>query len=149
MSALAAEGVTRFLEVGPDTTLTALARTCVPDDQGLLFLPVQRKQGAEARNLVGAFARLHLHGAAVSWPALLPGADVVDLPTYAFRRDRYWLQRSYTEDGAAAVPSPCPGRITRSFGLRLRGFPKPRGCPAAGCSSGPPRSTATTPGTTR
>ncbi|MGC5409839.1 SDR family NAD(P)-dependent oxidoreductase, partial [Streptomyces sp. DT225] len=105
VAALAAEGVTRFLEIGPDSTLTALARACVTDDRGLLFLPAQRKQGTEARNLIGAFARLHLHGATVSWPALLPGARVVELPTYAFRRDRYWLERSYAEDGAALVPS--------------------------------------------
>ncbi|MER8226352.1 SDR family NAD(P)-dependent oxidoreductase, partial [Streptomyces sp. NPDC094143] len=105
VAALAAEGVTRFLEIGPDSTLTALARACVTDDRGLLFLPAQRKQGTEARNLIGAFARLHLHGAAVSWPALLPGARVVELPTYAFRRDRYWLERSYADDGAALVPS--------------------------------------------
>ncbi|MEU5653969.1 type I polyketide synthase, partial [Streptomyces pseudogriseolus] len=121
--ALAAEGVTRFVEVGPDTTLTALARTCVPDDHGLLFLPVQRKQGSEARHLVGAFARLHLHGAAVSWPALLPGADVVDLPTYAFRRDRYWLERSYTEDGAAAVPSRLSGPHHEIIWTPAQGLP--------------------------
>ncbi|MFI6039906.1 SDR family NAD(P)-dependent oxidoreductase, partial [Streptomyces sp. NPDC051315] len=105
VSALVGEGATRFVELGPDSTLTALARTCVPDDRGLLFLPAQRKQGAEARHLVGALARLHLHGVAVSWPAFLPGARVVGLPTYAFRRDRYWLERSYTEDGADPVPS--------------------------------------------
>ncbi|MFE6396912.1 type I polyketide synthase, partial [Streptomyces sp. NPDC057838] len=105
VATLAASGVTRFVEIGPDSTLTALARACVADDRGLLFLPAQRKQGTEARNLISAFARLHLHGAAVSWPALLPGARVVELPTYAFRRDRYWLERSYAEDGAALVPS--------------------------------------------
>ncbi|MEV6619242.1 type I polyketide synthase, partial [Streptomyces sp. NPDC051051] len=106
VTTLAAQGVTRFVELGPDATLTALTQNCLPDDRGSLFLPAQRKQGTEARNLVAAFARLHLHGAAVSWPALLPGARVVELPTYAFRRDRYWLERSYTEDGAAAPAGP-------------------------------------------
>src|SRR5690606_35528575 len=30
-------------------------------------------------------------GASVDWPALLPPGNRVDLPTYAFERERYWL----------------------------------------------------------
>ncbi|MGA5291299.1 type I polyketide synthase [Streptomyces pseudogriseolus] len=100
VSALAAEGVTRFVEVGPDATLTALARTCVPDDQGLLFVPTLRKDHDEPRTAVSALAALHTSGLPVDWDALLLGScPLVDLPTYAFERHRYWLDPVVTPSG--------------------------------------------------
>ncbi|WP_143079012.1 type I polyketide synthase, partial [Streptomyces monashensis] len=99
VAALVAEGVTRFLEIGPDGTLTALAQNGAADDA--LYVPVLRKDGQETQHLVTALARLHVNGASVEWSALLQGAGTVELPTYAFRRDRYWLERSYGEDGSA------------------------------------------------
>ncbi|MGW2499380.1 SDR family NAD(P)-dependent oxidoreductase, partial [Streptomyces pseudogriseolus] len=92
VTALAEKRVTRFVEVGPDATLTALARACVPDDQGLLFVPTLRKDHDEPRTAVSALAALHTSGLPVDWDALLPGSPpLVDLPTYAFERHRYWL----------------------------------------------------------
>ncbi|MGW6296830.1 SDR family NAD(P)-dependent oxidoreductase [Streptomyces sp. NPDC055058] len=95
---LASEGVTRFLEIGPDGTLTALTRNCLPDLQDLregavLAVPVLRKDGSEHVAVLRAMARLHVDGAEVSWaPALGDGADdaSVELPTYAFQRKRFW-----------------------------------------------------------
>ncbi|MFF1279007.1 SDR family NAD(P)-dependent oxidoreductase, partial [Streptomyces marokkonensis] len=101
---LAAEGVTRFVEIGPDGTLTALAQNCAPDSDAL-YVPVLRGKSPEAHTLVTALSLFHLRGGAVDWNALLPGARTVELPTYAFRRDRYWLERSYTQDGSAATDS--------------------------------------------
>ncbi|MET9500064.1 type I polyketide synthase, partial [Streptomyces sp. NPDC006552] len=101
---LASEGVTRFLEIGPDGTLTALAQSCAPDSDAL-YAPALRKDDPETPALLTALARLHLRGAAVQWAALLPGARPVELPTYAFRRDRYWLERSYADDGSAVGAS--------------------------------------------
>ncbi|RDG38080.1 type I polyketide synthase, partial [Streptomyces corynorhini] len=102
VEALVGEGVTRFLEIGPDGTLTALAQNCVPESLGdALFVPTLRKERPEAEHFATALARLHLNGAEVAWPAILQGARTVELPTYAFRRDRYWLERSYAEEGAS------------------------------------------------
>ncbi|WP_369154120.1 type I polyketide synthase [Streptomyces sp. R02] len=100
VTALAEKRVTRFVEVGPDATLTALARTCVPDDQGLLFVPALRKDHDEPRTAVSALAALHTSGLPVDWDALLPGSyPLVDLPTYAFERHRYWLDPVVTPSG--------------------------------------------------
>ncbi|MEU8952428.1 type I polyketide synthase, partial [Streptomyces sp. NPDC048489] len=99
---LAANGVTRFVELGPDGTLTALAQSTLPDSQDTLFVPTLRKERDEAETLTSAVSLLHVHGRTPEWTSLLPGAGHVDLPTYAFRRDRYWLERSYRPDGAAA-----------------------------------------------
>ncbi|WP_234377240.1 type I polyketide synthase [Streptomyces sp. TP-A0356] len=91
---LAEHGVTRFLELGPDTTLTALAQACLPDDTTeRICLPALRKDRPEAPALLAAVAGLFAHGGAVDWERLLGPARgrPVDLPTYAFQRDHYWL----------------------------------------------------------
>ncbi|MFI2352725.1 type I polyketide synthase, partial [Streptomyces sp. NPDC019443] len=94
-------GVTRFLEIGPDGTLTAMAQGCV-DDPGHLLVPTQRKDRPEAEALVTAVGGAFVHGGDVRWRALFPGARRVDLPTFAFQRERYWLESSGPEAGGAA-----------------------------------------------
>ncbi|MBM4791795.1 acyltransferase domain-containing protein [Streptomyces sioyaensis] len=92
--ALDQRGVTRFLEIGPDATLTALAQGCLdadPGHPGHLFVPALRKDRAETHSVLTALSALHTRGASPDWDRLFPGADRVDLPTYAFQRERYWL----------------------------------------------------------
>ncbi|MBN9741117.1 polyketide synthase [Amycolatopsis sp. A1MSW2902] len=86
---LAGEGVRTFVEIGPGAVLTAAARTAL-DDDALAFVPAQRKDRAEAHTVVTALATLHARGIPVDWAAFYPGARRVALPTYSFRRTRYW-----------------------------------------------------------
>ncbi|WEV24711.1 SDR family NAD(P)-dependent oxidoreductase [Streptomyces sp. 71268] len=91
-------GVTRFVEVGPDGVLTAMARDCVADrPEGTaepVLVPVLRKERPEARALTTALAELHVGGVAVDWERIFARRDArrVELPTYAFQRERYWLE---------------------------------------------------------
>ncbi|MFE5142017.1 SDR family NAD(P)-dependent oxidoreductase [Streptomyces fagopyri] len=87
---LAGNGVTRFVELGPDGTLTALAQTSVSGDEDKLFASVLRKDRSETDTVMAAVSRAFTHGVAVDWAALLTGARTVDLPTYAFQHERYW-----------------------------------------------------------
>ncbi|MFF9787749.1 SDR family NAD(P)-dependent oxidoreductase [Streptomyces nigrescens] len=89
--ALERRGVTRFLEIGPDATLTALAQGCLDADTGHLLVPALRKERAETHSVLAALSALHTRGASPDWDRLFPAADRVDLPTYAFQRERYWL----------------------------------------------------------
>ncbi|MFE2272684.1 type I polyketide synthase [Streptomyces lavendulae] len=95
--ALGAAGVTAYVELGPDATLSALVQDCLPEDAGAagpaLCLPLLRKGRPETEVLTGALARAHVHGIAPDWQAYFSatGARRVDLPTYAFQRKRYWL----------------------------------------------------------
>ncbi|WP_285511704.1 type I polyketide synthase, partial [Streptomyces sp. NBRC 14336] len=96
VSTLVAQNVTRYLELGPDGTLTALAQAILDtDDTGTAVLvPALRKNRPEPEALLSAVAALFTHGGATDWRALFPGAGTgarpVDLPTYAFQRRRYW-----------------------------------------------------------
>ncbi|MFE6023967.1 acyltransferase domain-containing protein, partial [Streptomyces sp. NPDC056441] len=90
MRALQDQGVTMFLELGPDGVLSAMGQDCVEDSA---FVPALRKERDEALTLVTALAELHVRGASVDWAAHFAGTGArrVDLPTYAFQREHYWL----------------------------------------------------------
>ncbi|MBL1111554.1 SDR family NAD(P)-dependent oxidoreductase [Streptomyces sp. 110] len=105
---LEALGVTRFLEVGPDGVLTAMAQDCLAesaeDTSAAMLAPVLRKQRPEAEALVTALAELHAHGGAVNWESVFAdrGAGHVQLPTYAFQRERFWPETSAAGGGRDA-----------------------------------------------
>ncbi|MGX7673925.1 type I polyketide synthase [Plantactinospora sp. DSM 117369] len=104
--ALRDAGVTTFVEVGPDAVLTGLASDCCePQTDDLRFIPLMRPDQDEPRALTNALARAYARGVAVDWQVLLAGADPVpvDLPTYAFQRQRYWLRDPGSPAGLAAA----------------------------------------------
>ncbi len=88
-------GVTRFLELGPDGALSALASEGLQDELGRdgLFAASLRARRPELESFVGFLAQAHAHGVGVDWPAFFAGRGgrLVGLPTYSFQRSRYWL----------------------------------------------------------
>ncbi|MFH8385208.1 SDR family NAD(P)-dependent oxidoreductase [Kitasatospora sp. NPDC018058] len=94
-------GATRFLELGPDGVLTAMAAESLPADAAPAA--VLRKDRPEGLALLEALARLHVRGAGPDWAAVLAGSGGrrVDLPTYAFQRQRYWLPELQHRDAGA------------------------------------------------
>ncbi|MGW2417618.1 SDR family NAD(P)-dependent oxidoreductase, partial [Streptomyces tubercidicus] len=80
---------TRFLEIGPDGTLTAMAQGCLsaPD---LHLVPTMRKDRSEAEALLAGLSTAFVHGMDVDWRACFPAARRVALPTYPFQRERFW-----------------------------------------------------------
>ncbi len=96
ISALERAGARRFVEVGPDAVLTALARQSLsPDVQmDVMATPALRARNQEVESLVRLLGELHVHGYPVDWKAFFEpaGARRVDLPTYAFDRQRYWVE---------------------------------------------------------
>ncbi|MET7718884.1 SDR family NAD(P)-dependent oxidoreductase, partial [Streptomyces sp. NPDC005407] len=93
-------GVTRFLEIGPDGTLTAMAQGCLERTDHLL-VPTQRKDRPETTSLLTAISQAYAHGVTVEWAPLFAGtgAQHVDLPTYAFQHQRFWLRLAHTDVG--------------------------------------------------
>ncbi|MGW2811822.1 type I polyketide synthase, partial [Streptomyces sp. NPDC001450] len=86
------QGVRRFLELGPDGTLTALAEESLHDDEAFV-IPAVRKDRPEAPAFLAALAALHTRGLPVDWSPVFAAhhARRTELPTYAFQRRRYWL----------------------------------------------------------
>ncbi|MEU6988977.1 SDR family NAD(P)-dependent oxidoreductase, partial [Streptomyces sp. NPDC046324] len=77
-----------FLELGPDGTLSALVPHISEDATAVAAL---RSGHDEAASLLRAVARLHSHGAPLELTRLTAGGRLVQLPSYAFQRERYWL----------------------------------------------------------
>ncbi|MGW4377985.1 type I polyketide synthase, partial [Streptomyces albidoflavus] len=90
---LEGQGVTTYLELGPGGVLSAMAQDTTTD---ATFVPALRKDRAEPEAVVTALAELHVHGTPVDWTTYYAGtgAQRVDLPTYAFQRQHYWLHAS-------------------------------------------------------
>ncbi|MGA5566268.1 SDR family NAD(P)-dependent oxidoreductase, partial [Streptomyces platensis] len=95
------QGVTRFLEIGPDGTLSAMAQACLDGDRALI--PVLRRDRPEAHGVMAAVGALYTSGARLDWSVLVPGARRVDLPTYAFQKQRYWWEAVAGAGDLAAV----------------------------------------------
>ncbi|MFJ1885764.1 type I polyketide synthase [Streptomyces sp. NPDC088137] len=92
---LSDDSVTTFVELGPDGVLTALARGCLADRTDArqpLLAAAQRRDRPAAHALFNMLAELHVQGVTVDWDAVFAdrGTRRVDLPTYAFQRQRYW-----------------------------------------------------------
>ncbi|MFE2753904.1 type I polyketide synthase [Actinosynnema sp. NPDC059335] len=97
--------VTTYLELGPDAVLSGLVGTVVDASAAV---PTMRRDRDEAHTVVAAVGRLHTRGVGVDWAAFLGGAaPLVDLPTYAFQRERFWLTRD-----AAAGPDLAAAGLT-------------------------------------
>ncbi|MEU5589881.1 SDR family NAD(P)-dependent oxidoreductase [Streptomyces chrestomyceticus] len=92
-------GVGTFIELGPDGVLSGMGPQTRTDSEGQdttgseAWLPVLRRGRDEPRALLTALAKAFVRGIPVAWDALYTGtgAQRVDLPTYAFQRQRYWL----------------------------------------------------------
>ncbi len=85
---LRAQGVTTFLELGPDAVLSGMGADCVED---AVFVPALRRKQNETDTVLRALAQLHTRGIGPEWTSIFTAARAVALPTYAFQRQPYWL----------------------------------------------------------
>ncbi|WP_449657950.1 type I polyketide synthase [Amycolatopsis eburnea] len=119
VTALHEHGVRVFAEFGPDGVLSAMTAGTLAD---AITVPVLRKETPEPRAALAGLAGLHVTGARVDWPAVLPGGRRVDLPTYAFQRERFWPRGGATPRGDATAAGlgvgghPMVGAVVRPAG---------------------------------
>jgi malonyl CoA-acyl carrier protein transacylase len=99
---LSGRGATKFVEIGPDTVLAAMAEDTLPAGTAYT-VAMQRRGRGEARTLLTALGDLHTRGTDIDFTALHPGHHLDDLPTYPFQRDRYWQPEHAAGAGPAAL----------------------------------------------
>ncbi|AUS81206.1 polyketide synthase [Actinoalloteichus sp. AHMU CJ021] len=91
---LADAGHDVFVEASPHPVLTIGVQDTVEDTahEAIVIGSLRRHDGGLRRLLTSA-AELFVHGGTVDWSPVFAGhaPRLVDLPTYAFQRDRYWL----------------------------------------------------------
>ncbi len=127
---LGAQGVSSFLELGPDGVLSAMCwdglgeagagavggesggtRVAGPAGSGLAgagavtAVPVLRGGYPETSALLRALAEVWVRGVGVDWGGVFEGCGGVrvGLPTYAFQRERFWLEGQVWGGGVGDV----------------------------------------------
>ncbi|MER6079721.1 amino acid adenylation domain-containing protein [Streptomyces sp. NPDC001833] len=90
------EGVTTFLELGPQPVLSGMGVACLADETDVAWLP-SLAAGKDGSAVVRrSLADLHVRGVPVDWRGWFGpfGGERVALPTYAFQRERFWFEPS-------------------------------------------------------
>ncbi|KUJ65095.1 hypothetical protein ACZ90_51825, partial [Streptomyces albus subsp. albus] len=65
-----------------------------------------RRDEGGMRRMLTSLAQAHVRGVPVDWSVLLPGTAHLDLPTYAFQRQRYWVETAAAPTGSPAADPP-------------------------------------------
>ncbi len=109
---LCAQGVRSFLELGPEGVLSAMVQESdaqAADERvaagerrealegveaSAVAVPVLRGERPEVSSLLEGLAGVWVRGVAVDWAGVFEGSGAVsvELPTYAFQRERFWLE---------------------------------------------------------
>ncbi|HEY7144486.1 MAG TPA: type I polyketide synthase, partial [Streptosporangiaceae bacterium] len=103
--AVAGTGSGIFIEASPHPVLTTAIEETLDDSGGGSWAAIPsllRDQGGAGRFQASA-AEGYVRGLPVSWPLLFAGAQKVELPSYAFQHQRYWLTQPATAGDPAAA----------------------------------------------
>ncbi|WP_424187264.1 beta-ketoacyl synthase N-terminal-like domain-containing protein [Actinokineospora sp. G85] len=117
LSALRAQGHSVFIEVSPHPVLGAsITESAAADGGATTVLGTLRRDDGGARRVLTALAEAHVCGVPVDWSGAFAdtGARLVDLPTYAFQKSRYWLEPGAAPVAVAGGPSPAEARLWHS-----------------------------------
>ncbi|MFC0601447.1 SDR family NAD(P)-dependent oxidoreductase, partial [Streptomyces palmae] len=92
---LLADAHDAFIECTPHPVLTTAVEETAEDAEvpALVVGSLRRDEGG-TRRMLASLAQAYVHGLPVDWAALLPDAGGVDLPTYAFQHQRFWLRNA-------------------------------------------------------
>lgn len=104
-------GASRFIEVGPGGGLTSLIEASLADAQ-IVSVPTLRKDRPEPVSVMTAAAQGFVSGMGLDWASVFSGyrPKRVELPTYAFQHQKFWLAP------APSVSDPTAGQIGASDG---------------------------------
>ncbi|MEV5085618.1 type I polyketide synthase, partial [Streptomyces sp. NPDC056159] len=91
VATLEEQGVTTFLELGPDGVLSAMAQESLTGGEAVT-IPLLRKDRDEETTALLGRAGLYTRGIGGGWQDLLAGTGArrVNLPTYAFQHQWFW-----------------------------------------------------------
>ncbi|WP_307800976.1 type I polyketide synthase [Actinomadura violacea] len=91
---LAEAGHRMFIETSPHPVLTApiieTLEAVTSDPASTTAIGTLRRDDGGADRLLTSLAEAYTAGASVEWTSVLPAGERVDLPTYAFQRERFW-----------------------------------------------------------
>ncbi|GAA3355078.1 hypothetical protein GCM10017744_016190 [Streptomyces antimycoticus] len=126
--ALLADGHTAFIECAPHPMLAMALQQTVEDAGGnaaAIVGTLRRDEGGPER-FAGSFAEAYVQGVEPSWDTVFEGgpgrgASDVELPTYPFQRQRYWLDKPVAASDVAAAGLDAAGHPLLGAAVPLAG----------------------------
>jgi candicidin polyketide synthase FscB len=107
--ALLEHGLNCFVEVSPHPVLTVAVEETVQAldaaDRVAAFGSLRRGEGGLAR-FTTSLAEAHVRGVRIDWRDAVAGGRPAPLPTYAFQRERYWLEPDAGRSDPAGLRAP-------------------------------------------
>ncbi|MGW1355724.1 acyltransferase domain-containing protein, partial [Streptomyces sp. NPDC002409] len=127
---LLADGFTTFVECGAHPVLAIGMQETFEDASALnaVTVPSLRRGEGGRERFLRSLGRAWAHGVDIDWGQLLPPTRrSVELPTYAFRRSRYWLEpvrrtADMSAAGLTAAEHPLLGAVVGLAGTRSSVF---------------------------
>ncbi|GLW89893.1 type I polyketide synthase [Actinokineospora globicatena] len=106
-----------FVEISPHPVLVADVREIAAGAAREVVSFGTLRRGGGVHEAAMALSRAHVHGLRVDWRAVFAGSGArrVDLPTYAFQRERHWLDAPLPD----VEPSTTPPRVPHADVLAL------------------------------
>ncbi|MGH3374360.1 MAG: acyltransferase domain-containing protein, partial [Actinoallomurus sp.] len=109
VATMLAAGRRVFVEVSPHPVLMPAIAERVEEAGGGAVTPTLRRDEGGFERFYASLAEVFAAGGTVDWPGALAAAGLrgrhVDLPTYAFQRQRYWLGDGALEYAPARPPA--------------------------------------------
>ncbi|WP_405854124.1 SDR family NAD(P)-dependent oxidoreductase [Streptomyces sp. NBC_01515] len=101
VASAAGDGDVVFVELGPGAALSSVVMESA--GERATCVAALRDGRPEVQTLLTATAEVFVHGGSVDWAKVLPvaGASHLDLPTYAFDHQHYWLRPGVSTDAAS------------------------------------------------
>ncbi len=98
METLHQQGYEVLVEIGPKPTLLGMGYHCLPEGVGV-WLPSLYQGREDWQQLLQSFGALYVRGVPVDWSGFDQDYSRcrLQLPTYPFQRQRYWVE--FTENG--------------------------------------------------
>ena len=128
IEAMAKDGYSAFVEIGPHPVLAASISECLDaGPHSALVIGTLRRGRAERESLLQACAKLYAVGRSPEWDAVQSSdARLASLPAYPWQRKRYWIRtRPEGSTGVAtaqAVGHPLLGRRIPAAGMQAQLF---------------------------
>ncbi|MFD6393242.1 type I polyketide synthase [Nocardia sp. NPDC060259] len=99
IESLVREGYRFFIENSAHPVLTfGVEQVAEAEGADVVATGTLRRDDGGPTRLVTSLAQVHAHGGPVRWDPLFPSGRIVELPTYAFERRRFWLATQARED---------------------------------------------------
>jgi epothilone polyketide synthase D len=115
VKALHEAGSGTFLEVGPRPTLLGLIPACLSDGQPELIASLRAGRD-ESASMLEALGGLWSGGRPVDGASLFPaGGRRVSLPTYAWQRERYWIEQTTSAEPLLVRPAASGVQVAEVF----------------------------------